>query len=588
MKLLSLALTFFLVGCFSTTTEQGTETDNSENGELPTVDSVALATISIVSNSLTVLESSGTADVLIVANKPLPATTEVQLLATPLTADRTDFSEVLSFEMPKGVTEFTVKFPITDDSEPEDSENFLVELYSTNQEKVEIGAQSEVSINIVPVIKQVANSHYHACLVSEDGQIKCWGREYDYALGTGNGGSNDFVSDTENEMGSNLQAAILGDLIPVSVETSQNTTCALFTDNTLRCWGKGSYIGLNAPRDADNSYIGDIESELGSQLPLVELGTGRTAKQFSLHTEHSCAVLDNNRLKCWGQNGNGQLGYGDRNFRGDRNDELGDNLGYVDLGTDSTGSPWSVKLVRVGTSHSCAILSNDQIKCWGRNSSGQLGYGDTAQRGDGLDSNFVTPKSDEMGDDLPFVDLGINRSAKNLFLGETNTCAILDDDSLSCWGDDSSGPFDGNVSSNQLSPVLIETNGLTLIDVSLGKDHTCVLLSNNETKCIGANSHGQLGHNRNYSEYGNSSDQSLTTAPTVDFGTDRHAVNLVDGGREYTCAILNTNELKCWGYSATGALGNEALFAANIGDGQDETFNSIEELGDNLPPVKWY
>jgi len=99
-------------------------------------------------------------------------------------------------------------------------------------------------------------------------------------------------------------------------------------------------------------------------------------------------------VKCWGSNYSGQLGLGDTNNRGDGPGEMGDNLPAVDLGTGRTATAISCK-----NSYCCALLDNKSVKCWGYNGSGQLGLGDTNNRGDA---------SGEMGDNLPAVDLGSN------------------------------------------------------------------------------------------------------------------------------------------------------------------------------------
>ncbi len=130
---------------------------------------------------------------------------------------------------------------------------------------------------------------------------------------------------------------------------------------------------------------------MGDNLPVVDLGTGRTAKAITSGYHHNCAILDNDSLKCWGTRSNGQLGYGHTNDLGDNSSEMGDNLTVVDLGTGRTA-----KAVTLGWRHSCAILDDDSLKCWGSGGDGQLGYGHTNDLGD---------NSSEMGDNLPVVDL---------------------------------------------------------------------------------------------------------------------------------------------------------------------------------------
>merc|ERR1711879_892743 len=108
---------------------------------------------------------------------------------------------------------------------------------------------------------------------------------------------------------------------------------------------------------------------MGDFLLAVDLGTGRSAKSITAGSYHTCAILDNNGVKCWGSNDQGQLGYGDARDRGDGPSEMGDFLLAVDLGTGR-----SAKSLAVGYHHSCAILDTNDVKCWGGNDDGQLGY----------------------------------------------------------------------------------------------------------------------------------------------------------------------------------------------------------------------
>ena len=105
----------------------------------------------------------------------------------------------------------------------------------------------------------------------------------------------------------------------------------------------------------------------------------------------TCARLDNGGAKCWGYNLEGQLGLGDTNDRGDNPGEMGDNLAVVQLGTGRTAVELSAD-----SAATCARLDNGTVKCWGYNLGGQLGLGDANNRGDA---------PGEMGDNLPIVDL---------------------------------------------------------------------------------------------------------------------------------------------------------------------------------------
>jgi E3 ubiquitin-protein ligase HERC3 len=128
---------------------------------------------------------------------------------------------------------------------------------------------------------------------------------------------------------------------------------------------------------------------MGDALPIVNLGAGRTARMVSAGGAHTCALLDDMTLKCWGSNGNGQLGVGDGRDRGDVPGSMGDALPAVKLGTGRTA-----RSLVTGTANTCAILDDGGLKCWGAGNQGQLGTGGTLPLG-------LAP--DQMGDALPFV-----------------------------------------------------------------------------------------------------------------------------------------------------------------------------------------
>jgi alpha-tubulin suppressor-like RCC1 family protein len=135
---------------------------------------------------------------------------------------------------------------------------------------------------------------------------------------------------------------------------------------------------------------------------------------------HSCAILASSVVKCWGANDSGQLGIGDTTHRGDAGGEMGNSLPAVDLGTGVIA-----RKIYAGYGYTCAITTTGRVKCWGNNSLGQLGLGDTDSRGDA---------SSEMGDVLVPIEVGTGRTVKSISARALGYCALLDDDSIKCWG----------------------------------------------------------------------------------------------------------------------------------------------------------
>ena len=108
---------------------------------------------------------------------------------------------------------------------------------------------------------------------------------------------------------------------------------------------------------------------MGDNLPAVDLGTGRTAKAIAAGYQHTCVILDNESVKCWGFNFDGQLGQNDDVSRGDESNEMGDNLTVIDLGSGRNAAS-----ITAGAKHTCVMLDNASIKCWGYGNYGPVSY----------------------------------------------------------------------------------------------------------------------------------------------------------------------------------------------------------------------
>lgn len=227
----------------------------------------------------------------------------------------------------------------------------------------------------------------YTCARLDDASLKCWGINSDGDLGLGD---TDNRGDGPGEMGDDLPPLDLGTGRSVAQLASDEHNCGILDDGSLKCWGEAGGVGRLGL--GDTLTRGDGAGEMGDNLPVVDLGNGRSAAAVTAGSRHSCAILDDGSVKCWGGNFAGQLGLGDSEDRGDGPGEMGDSLPAIDLGTGLTALQ-----LTAGDSYNCALLSDASVKCWGSNSSGQLGLGDTDNRGD---------QPGELGDGLPAVDLG--------------------------------------------------------------------------------------------------------------------------------------------------------------------------------------
>ncbi len=351
-----------------------------------------------------------------------------------------------------------------------------------------------------------------------------------------------------------------------SITAGSNQTCALSDNGTVRCWGANGngQLGLG-----DTVARGDGPGEMGDSLPAVNLGTGRTATAITAGGSHTCALLDNGTVKCWGYNYYGQLGLGDTVNRGDGPGEMGDSLPAVNLGTGRTATA-----ITAGSIHTCARLDNGTVKCWGYNVDGRLGLGDTVNRGD---------QPGEMGDSLPAVNLGTGRTATAITAGVGHTCALLDNATVKCWGNNSYGGLglgdtahrgDGPGEMGDSLPAVSLGTGRTATAVTVGQYHSCALLDDATVKCWGYNTYGELGQG-DTTHRGDGPGEMGDSLPAVNLGTGRTAT-AVTAGSDHTCARLDNATVKCWGYNGSGQLGQGDT--AHRGDGPGE-------MGDSLPAV---
>ena len=188
-------------------------------------------------------------------------------------------------------------------------------------------------------------------------------------------------------MGDALPAVSLGDQKPVAVAAGYSDTCAIFEDGSLKCWGLNARGELG---QGDGLWHGHLANDMGAALHPINLGTGRKVLKVKVGIYRVCALLDDSTVKCWGYNAFGALGDGDTLDRGSKPEDMGDALPAVDFG----GEP--VLDLAGGFSHNCVMLPSG-VKCWGWNLYGQLGLGDTLDRG-------ASPS--QLGEQLGLVDLG--------------------------------------------------------------------------------------------------------------------------------------------------------------------------------------
>ena len=276
----------------------------------------------------------------------------------------------------------------------------------------------------------LVSGYHHQCIILENagqiyGRLMCWGQNNFGELGVGD--TNPRTTPTA------VSATTLGDAgsgVPNTVKfvsTGDLYTCAILKDNTVVCWGISGSLQLGG--GISNSW----QTASGSKG--APLGSG-TANRIAAGTWHTCAVLSDNSVQCWGNNTWGQTGDG----------------GVPSLGTGKTATE-----IAVGDGISCAILNDASVLCWG---------------------------------DLASPDLG-GKTATKIAMGPTHACAILNDKAVNCWGKNTEGQLGGGTPDS--GRVLRGTKhdplgGQAAIEIAAGYMHTCAIMeSDNSVKCWGGN-----------------------------------------------------------------------------------------------------
>jgi len=410
-------------------------------------------------------------------------------------------------------------------------------------------------------VLRLAGGFGFTCALFAGRQVSCWGSNDHGELGLG-----DNESRGDDDAGP-FPAIKLGPLERgIALAAGVYHACSLFQDGSVKCWGHNNLGQLGV---IGAQIYGDSPDETVEALSPLNLGQNQKAIDVEAGSDYSCAILQDQKVKCWGNNGAGQLGLGDTKTRGNIPGQMGDALPLLDFGAEAL-----VLSLSASYEHTCALLLGGSIKCWGANPSGVLGLGDIKTRGD---------EPGEMGDNLPAVDLGAGERAVGVALGDLHSCALLESGSVKCWGGNTFGQLGlGDTATRGDEPGEMGDNlpavdlgaGAKAIALRAGSAHTCALLQGGSIKCWGRNVYGQLGLGDAATRGDEPQEMGGKLAP-IDLGAAKKAVALA-AGHGHTCALLHDGSVKCWGINDAGQLG--------LGDAEGRG-DQPNEMGDQLPAV---
>ncbi len=275
-------------------------------------------------------------------------------------------------------------------------------------------------------------------------------------------------------------------------------TCALLTDGTVRCWGYGQGGVLGNGTQANQT------------APTPVVGLSGAERIFAAYTD-SCAQLGDGTMLCWGFNKNGQLGDGTTTEH--------------DLPTATLGPVLLHGGVSLGQYHSCGVWPDGSASCWGGNYAGQVGDGTKVDR------------------DTPTA-VGLT-NVKQVVAGDIQSCAVLLDGTVDCWGYNGFGTLGDGTTTDHLTPAPVP-GLLGVAQVGLGENIACALMNDATVQCWGANNYGQLGSGAN----------TNVNAARPQAVPGLAQVSQLSVGDNFACVLIAGGTVRCWGYNAYGQLGD--------------------------------
>jgi alpha-tubulin suppressor-like RCC1 family protein len=310
------------------------------------------------------------------------------------------------------------------------------------------------------------------------------------------------------------------------VEAGTTHTCAVAA-GAAWCWGDDTDGKLGDGSASPTSIASRVRDITGS-------GQLTGVAQVTAGETHSCARLTSGQVRCWGGNGRFQLGNGTT---------TPSSVPVIVINQAGNGPLTGVRQIAAGGSHTCALLVNGRVLCWGGGPGGQLGNGATTTAS--LPVPVLTAN-------------GVLTGVSQISTSAHHTCARRTDRTVRCWGVNEVGRIgDGSVADRRRAATVIAVSGPgplnNVVHISAGARHTCAVLANGQARCWGQNDVRELGTGPNGPD--------VAKRPVVVRSRARgrpplDGVRTITAGRFHTCALLRTGQVRCFGEDDDGQSGD--------------------------------
>ena len=355
---------------------------------------------------------------------------------------------------------------------------------------------ADAAVHSLGLTGVIAGGWEHTCALVNGG-VECWGSNQYDQLGN-DSMTNSSVPVPVTGLTSGVQA----------ISAGAGHTCAL-VNGGVQCWGfnESGQLGNN--------------STTNSTVPVQVVGLTSGVQALPAHQggAHSCALV-NGGVVCWGDNSYGELG----------NNTMTNSSVPVAV----TGLTSGVQAIAVGQYHSCALLENGSVQCWGFGDFGELGNSST-----GVERSAV-----------PVAVTGLTSGVQVIDAGDYHTCAVVNG-GVQCWGWNQNGQIGNNSTTNASAPVAVIGLSSGVQGVATGFLHTCAL-TNGGVQCWGGNDNGQLGNDST----------TESDVPVAVSGLASEVQGIFLGG--YHACVLDNGIVQCWGANESGELGDDSTTDSDV------------------------
>lgn len=407
---------------------------------------------------------------------------------------------------------------------------------------------------------------HHSCVIEQGGVTKCWGYNYFGNLGDGTTVTTStpvsvvvpsgqeivgvsaskitaatlFLMKSNQIWKAGTSSTLIETLSEAAFLTDSGRSLGCYTnisDGALKCasyhYGGGLLTGNNNPFTTQGA------GNRGSTVPPAKVVTGLESGVVasSAGSDHSCSILGNGEVRCFGDSNWGELGTGKR-----------DSYSFP----INTFSSLSVAKIAQAVFTTCVVTTTGTVHCVGNNGSGELGNGTTTNS------------------TVPVQVTGISAATKicgRQSGARAGFCAI-DGSTVKCWG----YRYLGNGTNNGTNVVPVTVSGLTDItpvELTCGNETTCVLASSGEVRCWGAGNNGSLGDGLN----------TTSNVPVSVIGLGAAATSIGSSAGTF-CAALQGGGMKCWGSGTSLGNGTSTNSSTPVSvSGITETVVSIAQFG---------